>query len=153
MSKLQSQRISTDKRVEQMVNRLKEGNHRITPQRLGIIKVLAKSREHPSAESIYAAMVTHYPTMSLATVYKTLAILKQEGEVLELQFSDLGNRYDGYTPYPHPHVICTQCGEIVDPSLMDLKNITTKMMNETGFKIVAHRLDFYGLCPDCQDKS
>jgi len=153
MAKKESQDKATLDRIEQMVNRLKEGDHRITPQRLGIIKVLASSPGHPSAEIIHSALVTHHPTMSLATVYKTLALLKLEGEVLELQFSDLGNRYDGKKPYPHPHVICTSCGEIVDPSLLDFQEITNKMMEETGFKIVAHRLDFFGLCPDCQGKS
>ena len=152
MTKNQSQDKAALERVEQMVNHLKDGDHRITPQRLGILKVLAGSSGHPSAEIIHSALVTHYPTMSLATVYKTLSLLKQEGQVLELQFSDLGNRYDGKKPYPHPHVICTKCGEIVDPSLLDLQEITKNMMAETGYKIVAHRLDFFGLCPDCQGK-
>lgn len=144
--------MAAQSRVEQMVSRLKNGEHRITPQRLAIFKVLANSVGHPSAEDIHSALVEHYPTMSLATVYKTLALLKQEGEVLELQFSDLGNRYDGNKPYPHPHVICTGCGDIVDPSFLDLEDITKKMTDDTGFKIVAHRLDFYGICPECQEK-
>lgn len=145
--------LTAKERVEQMVSRLKAGDHRITPQRLAILKILASSSGHPSAETIHSALVEHYPTMSLATVYKTLALLKREGEVLELQFSDLGNRYDGNKPYPHPHVICTGCGKITDPSLLNLDEITRKMMAETGFTIVAHRLDFYGICPDCQEKS
>jgi Fur family peroxide stress response transcriptional regulator len=145
--------MMVEERVAQMVARLKDGEHRITPQRLAIFKILASSEGHPSAETIYGALLKEYPTMSLATVYKTLAFLKQEGEVLELQFSDLGNRYDGNKPYPHPHIICTGCGAIVDSSLFDLNDITEKMMAETGFTIVAHRLDFYGLCPDCQKKN
>ncbi len=153
MAIIDQNKMTASERVEQMVSRLKGGDHRITPQRLAIFKILANSVGHPSAETIYGDLVEHYPTMSLATVYKTLALLKQEGEVLELQFSDLGNRYDGNKPYPHPHVICTGCGEIVDPSLLDLDEITSKMMAETGFKIVAHRLDFYGICPDCQEKA
>ena len=152
MVEKQAQDTLIAERVKQMVNRLKEGEHRITPQRLGILRVLAGSEGHPSAEIIYSELVAHYPTMSLATVYKTLSLLKEEGEVLELQFSDLGNRYDGKKPYPHPHVICTGCGKIVDPSLLDFQEITKKMMTETGFKIVTHRLDFFGLCPDCQSK-
>ncbi len=149
----QPKEMTAEERVEQMVNRLREGEHRITPQRLGILRILANSDGHPSAEAIHGALISHYPTMSLATVYKTLSLLKQEGEVLELQFSELGNRYDGYKPYPHPHVICTDCGEIVDPSLLDMEEITGKMMAETGFKIMTHRLDFYGLCPACQKKA
>lgn len=137
-------------RLEQMIERLKESDCRITPQRYAVLKVLANSSEHPSVESIHAKLIEHYPTMSLATVYKTITLLKREGEILELEFSDLGNRYDGRKPYPHPHVICTECGKIIDPSHLDLEEITSKMMEETGFKIMTHRLDFYGLCPNCQ---
>ncbi len=139
-------------RLEQMVQRLKDGGNRITPQRLAILKILAVSQGHPSVETIYTKLVGNYPTMSLATVYKTINLLKQKGEVLELEFSEMGNRYDGNKPYPHPHVICTGCGAIVDPLFLDLEEITKKMMKETGFHIVNHRLDFYGLCPDCQKK-
>jgi len=137
-------------RLQQMIERLKASDCRITPQRYAVLNVLAKSTDHPSAESIHAELINHYPTMSLATVYKTINLLKREGEILELEFSDLGNRYDGNKPYPHPHVICSECGKIVDPSQLDLDAITNKMMAETGFKILTHRLDFYGLCPDCQ---
>ncbi|WP_073613522.1 Fur family transcriptional regulator [Desulfopila aestuarii] len=144
------QKGSTGMRLEQMIERLKESDCRITPQRYAVLKVLANSSEHPSVESIHAKLVEHYPTMSLATVYKTITLLKREGEILELEFSDLGNRYDGRKPYPHPHVICTECGKIIDPSHLDLEEITSKMMEETGFKIMTHRLDFYGLCPNCQ---
>lgn len=143
---------SFEKRLDQMVQQLKDDGNRITPQRLAILKILAISQGHPSAETIYAELIGNYPTMSLATVYKTINLLKQKGEVLELEFSELGNRYDGNKPYPHPHVICTGCGAIVDPLILDLEEITKRMMKETGFQIANHRLDFYGLCPDCQKK-
>lgn len=141
---------SHENRLKQMLEKLKKNDFRITPQRYAVLDVLASSSEHPSVESIYAKLVETFPTMSLATVYKTINLLKQEGEILELQFSDLANRYDGKKPFPHPHVICTDCGKIIDPSQLDLEEITKKMMEETGFQIVAHRLDFYGICPACQ---
>lgn len=137
-------------RLQQMIERLKENDMRITPQRYAVLKILAYSSDHPSVESIHALLIEHFPTMSLATVYKTIHLLKQKGEVLELEFSDLSNRYDGNKPYPHPHVICTACGKIMDPSHINFDEITDKMMEETGFKILTHRLDFYGICPDCQ---
>ena len=139
-----------EKRLQQMLLRLKQSDSRITPQRYAVLKVLAQDEGHPSAENIHAELIDHYPTMSLATVYKTISLLKKEGEVLELEFSDHSNRYDGRRPFPHPHVICTGCGKIIDPSLLDLEEITRDMMKETGFKILTHRLDFYGLCPECQ---
>jgi Fur family peroxide stress response transcriptional regulator len=119
---------SSENKLEQMVKRLKESDNRITPQRYAILNILAHSLEHPSTESIYDKLMIHYSTMSLATVYKTLNFLKQESEVLELEFSELGNRYDGAKPYPHPHVICTSCGKIIDPSMLDLEGITKKLL-------------------------
>ncbi len=145
-----SQENSSKMRLQQMIERLRKSDCRITPQRYAVLNVLANSSDHPSAESIHAKLLDHYPTMSLATVYKTINLLKREGEILELEFSELGNRYDGKKPYPHPHVICTECGKIIDPSQLNLDEITSKMMEETGFRILTHRLDFYGLCPECQ---
>ncbi len=148
---MNSTKNSSELRLQQMLKRLKECDCRITPQRYAVLNVLANSSDHPSAESIHAKLIVHYPTMSLATVYKTINLLKREGEILELEFSDLGNRYDGKKPYPHPHVICTDCGKIIDPAHLNLDEITKQMMQETGFKILTHRLDFYGLCPECQE--
>jgi Fur family peroxide stress response transcriptional regulator len=145
-----SRKISSEMRLQRMIEKLKESECRITPQRYAVLNILASSSDHPSVEGIYKKLIDHYPTMSLATIYKTINLLKREGEVLELEFSDLGNRYDGKKPYPHPHVICTECGKIIDPEQVNLDEITSKMMKETGFKILANRLDFYGICPDCQ---
>lgn len=141
-----------EQRMAAMVQRLKEAECRITPQRLAILEVLVQSDGHPSAEDIYRQLVKSYPTMSPATVYKTLALLKIKGEVLELEFSDLANRYDGKNPHPHPHVICTTCGLIVDQTFLGLEEITDRMMAETGFTISRHRLDFFGVCPSCRMK-
>lgn len=133
-----------------MVEALKERGYRVTPQRLAVIDALVDSRTHPSAEEVHARLVAHYPTMSLATVYKTLTMLKKEGMVLELEFSELPNRYDVARPGPHPHVICTGCGAVIDPHDYDMGDILRSVAEETGFAISSHRLDFYGLCPQCQ---
>lgn len=143
---------SPEERVAAMVRRLREAEHRITPQRLAILDILARSEGHPSAEDIHRQLQGRYPTMSPATVYKTLAVLKNQGEVLELEFSELANRYDGRKPYPHPHVICTACGLVRDPAFHGLEELTSRVMAETGFAISTHRLDFFGLCPDCHRK-
>lgn len=137
-------------RLEHILSSLRERGQRITPQRLEILKILASSEEHPSVEEIYSAVVKDFPTTSLATVYKTIALLKKLGEVLELEFSQGSNRYDGSKPFPHPHVVCTRCKRIVDPDLESLTAMTAEVSEQTGFKVVNHRLDFYGLCTECQ---
>jgi Fur family peroxide stress response transcriptional regulator len=139
-------------RFERMLTRLREHGLRITPQRIAVLKILALSDAHPSVERIYEEVKRNFPTTSLATVYKTVTLLKDLNEVLELGFPEGSNRYDGKKPYPHPHLICTQCKKIVDPDLASLTDVTKELVSETGFQILSHRLDFFGICPDCQKK-
>jgi Fur family transcriptional regulator, peroxide stress response regulator len=137
-------------RLQQMVEKLRAREFRITPQRLAVLEVLASSEHHPSVEMIYEQVRARFPTTSLATVYKTVALLKEIHEVLELGFPDRSNRYDGHVPYPHPHLICTRCGVIIDPDLSSLRDLAQEVAAETGFQILTHRLDFFGICRDCQ---
>ena len=136
-----------------MLETLKEHDFRITPQRIAILRILALSDGHPSVEQIHEEVKRDFPTTSLATVYKTVTLLKEMKEVLELGFPEWSNRYDGSKPYPHPHLICTKCRKIIDPDLESLEEMTKELTSETGFKITSHRLDFFGICPDCQGKN
>ena len=137
-------------RMREMVAALRENQYRITPQRLAILKVLAESKGHPSVDSIYEQVKNSFPTTSLATIYKNVAVLRDLGQLLELGFSDDCNRYDGNKPYDHPHVVCTVCRKILDPDMSTLADMTEELTRETGFTITRHRLDFFGVCPDCQ---
>ena len=139
-------------RLCKMVDVLRENRYRITPQRLAILKILAESKGHPSVETIYAQVKPSFPTTSLATIYKNVAVLKSLNQVLELGFSDDSNRYDGNKPYDHPHVVCIHCKKILDPDVAALKDMTRELTRATGFTITRHRLDFFGICPECQDK-
>ena len=145
--------MDPQKRVEEMLYKLKERDFRITPQRLAILKTLAASKGHPSVDDIYQEVKALFPTTSLATVYKTVSLLKELNEVLELGFPDGSNHYDGYNPAPHPHAICIKCKKIMDPELMNLDELSEEMSKKTGYKIFHHRLDFFGLCPACQQKN
>jgi Fur family peroxide stress response transcriptional regulator len=140
-------------RFEQLLTKLKEREYRLTPQRVELIRVIAASEGHPSASRLYEQIKVQFPTMSLATVYKTLDLLKELNEVLEIDLRD-DSHYDGNKPYPHPHLICTNCQKIVDGELETaVGKIVQEVENNFGFRVVKHQLDFYGLCPDCQKKS
>ena len=139
-------------RLEQLIAKLREQGLRLTPQRMAVLKTLVADDGHPSVEQVYARVKADFPMTSLATIYKTLAVLKDMGEVLELGFSDEGNRYDGSRPYPHPHLICIQCKDITDVEVVDLSELPHKVAQGTGYQIVNHRLDFFGICPQCQEK-
>jgi Fur family peroxide stress response transcriptional regulator len=143
---------NSKKRFETIIQKLRDNHHKITPQRLAIVEILAKSEGHPSVEDIYDQIKHDFPTMSLATVYKNIVLIKSLGEVLELGFPDGRNRYDGNKPYPHPHVICIKCKKIVDPDLDSLSDIEKEVASETDFKILKYRLDFFGICRNCLSK-
>jgi Fur family peroxide stress response transcriptional regulator len=138
-----------ENRFETIIRKLRENGHKITPQRMAIARILADSAGHPSVEDIHTEISQDFPTMSLATVYRNIVLIKSLGEVLELGFPDGSNRYDGNKPTPHPHVICIRCKKIVDPDLDSLDEITKEVALETDFKILNHRLDFFGICSNC----
>jgi len=140
------------KRFEVIIRKLRDNDYKITPQRLAVVKILAESVGHPSVEHIYNLIKKDFPTMSLATVYRNIILIKSLGEILELGFPDGSNRYDGNKPYPHPHVICVKCKKIVDPNLDSLEDMKKEVSAETKFKILNHRLDFFGICSNCMGK-
>lgn len=139
-------------RLTQLQGKLKEQGLRITPQRQAILRALVMHPRHPTAEELHAQLLPEYPSMSLATVYKTITMLKQQDEILELEFSR-DSRFDGTNPHPHPHLICKGCGSIIDPDVPGLAQIIETLKQSTGYSITSHRLDFYGLCPVCKAES
>ncbi len=135
-------------RLDDLLTKLKSAGHRITPQRLAIIRVLVESDEHPSVDQMYRQVRKDFPTTSLATVYNTLECLKGMEEVLELPFSG-GARYDGRNPSSHPHLVCTVCGVIEDLDI-DMRLTVAEVAASRGWADVHERLQFYGVCPRCQ---
>jgi len=141
-----------EERMARILSKVRKHEFRLTPQRLEIIRIITASEDHPSVDDVYQKVKSLFPTTSLATVYKTVSLLKELNEVLELGFAGGGNRYDGNRPYPHPHAICTRCGKILDPEISTLEDLSDEMKKKTGYTISFHRLDFFGLCPECQKK-
>jgi Fur family transcriptional regulator, peroxide stress response regulator len=143
--------VDPQTRFEELVTKLRERKYRLTPQRIALLRLLAASEGHPSASQLYEQMKDEFPTTSLATVYKTLNVLKEIDEVLELGFSNDDNRYDGSRPYPHPHLICVRCRKIMDPEVSIAQDLVQQVAQRSGYQIISHRLEFYGVCPDCRE--
>jgi Fur family peroxide stress response transcriptional regulator len=142
--------VEHEDRFDELLAKFRARAYRLTPQRVALLRLIAASEGHPSASHLYGEIKEQFPTTSPATVYKTLAILKEMGEVLELGFSDDDNRYDGNKPYPHPHLVCVHCRRIVDPEVSLVRNLAREVAQLSGYEIVSYRLDFYGVCPDCR---
>jgi len=143
---------TTPDRLTTVIAKLRERGCRITPQRVAILKIFLNSQAHPSVEQVYEQVKGNFPTTSLATVYKTVHLLTEIGEILQIGSAAGGNRYDGNKPYPHPHLICTTCKTIIDPKLRLVDQLTAEVAKTSGYRIVSHQLDFFGICPECQKK-
>ena len=139
-------------RVSEIVARLRERGHRLTPQRYAVVRALVEGGKHPIAEQLFQRVTDAYPMMSPATVYKTLDTLKAAGEVLELEFRGGPNRYDANMPSPHPHAVCTRCGRIEDVATERMDTSVNEAAAHSDYQISGYRLDFYGLCPACAAK-
>jgi Fur family transcriptional regulator, peroxide stress response regulator len=136
-------------RFDELIAALKERAFRLTPQRVELVRLIAASDGHPSAAQLYDRIKVQFPTMSQATVYKTLALLKEMNQVLEIDLRD-DSHYDGNRPHPHPHLMCTRCNKIVDGEF-DLDSAALRKLEKTsGYQINRFQFTFYGLCADCK---
>mgnify|MGYP002573139387 CR=1 FL=1 len=127
----------------------KEKKLKLTPQRLAVYKYLLTTTEHPSAEVIYKAIHSEYPTMSLATVYKALKTLEEVGLIQELNVGEGNFRYDGNCS-EHGHIQCIQCGKVDDLCGIDFSPLNKMVEENTHYNVKWNKLFFYGLCKDCQ---
>jgi Fur family peroxide stress response transcriptional regulator len=136
-------------RFEELITALRACDFRLTPQRVELVRLIAASEGHPSAAQLYANIRSRFPTISQATVYKTLGLLKDMNQVFEIDLRD-DSHYDGNRPDPHPHLICTKCNQIVDGDLELDPSAIRKLEETSGYQIVRPQITFYGLCPDCR---
>jgi len=136
-------------RFNELISALKEHGFRLTPQRIELVRLIASSEGHPSASEFHARIKRQFPTISHATVYKTLALLKEMDQVLEIDLRD-DSRYDGNRPQPHPHLICNRCGKIIDGELDLEPAVLKELERSSGYKILRSQISFYGLCPNCK---
>ena len=122
---------------------------RETKQKQAILKVLRDTTSHPTADWIYNQVRQEIPNISLGTVYRNLRHLCDRGEILELDSCGTSTRYDGRQDN-HYHFRCENCGRVFDIDEPVDREIDARVASRTGFKISHHRVEFLGLCKECQ---
>jgi Fur family ferric uptake transcriptional regulator len=121
----------------------------MTRQRQVILEELRQVNTHPSADEIYEMVRKRLPRISLGTVYRNLEILSESGEIQKVELGSCLKRFDGFA-HPHYHIRCVRCDRLVDaPAPYDL-DLDGRLQPETDFNILGHKLEFFGICPDCQ---
>jgi Fur family ferric uptake transcriptional regulator len=141
----------TEKRLN---SRLRQQGYRLTPQRRAVLKVIAESPDHLTPAAIYDRVRREYPAIGLVTVYRTLAVLADLGLICEVHAGGSCRSYLMRKPVGHHHhLICSECGVVVDFADCDLKRLEERLSRTTGFKVGGHLLEFLGLCPVCQKQA
>lgn len=138
-------------RFNQLIATLKEHDFRLTPQRVELVRLIAVSEGHPTASELHKRIKHQFPTMSHATVYKTLLLLKEMDQVFEIDLHS-DSHYDGNRPEPHPHLICIQCNKITDGEFPLDKESLRSLEQASGYEILRPQIFLYGLCPECKQK-
>jgi len=132
-----------------IASKLSEQGYRLTPQRMMILSAIENSDDHISAEEIYAQVLAKYPHVNISTVYRTLELLKQLGLVTE---TDLGGGRVRYHPADkghHHHLVCTECGAIIDLDESLLASLESTLLREYKFIADLRHLAIFGRCANC----
>ncbi len=117
-------------------------------QREKIYRAVQESREHPTAEMVFARLKPEIPKLSLGTVYRNLHQMAEEGRLQELPGSTV--RFDGNVA-PHAHFTCVACGAVSDAAIP--YDAGLDLLAAAGeFQVHSHKLMFYGICPQCAGK-
>ncbi len=136
--------------MEKLISRYRTKGLKLTAPRLSILKFLEGNTSHPSAGDIHREIKKEHPTVSFATVYNTLEVLRDRGEVLELNIDTERRHYDPNTTNHH-HLMCIRCHKI-DDIFEDYPNIRVPRDIEKRVKVIGMNVNFYGVCDKCQGK-
>lgn len=120
-------------------------------QRDALLTLLRSVKNHPTADWLYNELRKDFPNMSLATVYRNLNLLAEQGEILRLDCNATAERYDG-NPKKHYHFICRNCSAIIDITFPDRYSLNDMVEEKDELKIEEHALFFYGLCGKCRNR-
>jgi Fe2+/Zn2+ uptake regulation proteins len=134
-----------------IIKTLRGKGYKATPQRIAIGKFVLHNHAHPTAQRIYREVKKVYPTVSLATVYKTVQILKEAGLIQELNLEKDQTRFDPNME-PHAHLVCLQCKSINDCTDSMISEIVDRMSNEVDFSSEEWNFDIFGICSNCRRK-
>jgi Fur family ferric uptake transcriptional regulator len=143
--------VITEKRIER---ELHQRGYKVTPQRRIIITAIEGSREHLTPAAIYEKVHRAHPSIGLVTVYRTIEILAELGLICETHAGGSCHSYLMRRPTEHHHhLICSDCGKVVDFTDCNLDKLERRLAQETNFKINGHLLEFLGQCRRCKEKN
>jgi Fur family ferric uptake transcriptional regulator len=124
---------------------------RITEQRRVIAQILSEAEDHPDVETLHERAASVDPKISIATVYRTVRLLRECGLAAERHFHDGEARFENVAAEQHhDHLICERCGRIVEFSNTEIEELQERVAHKLDFVISGHKMELYGICGDCR---
>ncbi|HVT21729.1 MAG TPA: transcriptional repressor [Mycobacteriales bacterium] len=123
---------------------------RSTPQRRAVLEVVSRSDDHPTAAEVFDRVSEILPGVGPATIYRTLGLLVESGQILELRIGQSPMRYDRNVER-HDHLICNSCGSVVDVHLpLDRRQSIDPLVSRHDFRVTGYDLRIHGECAKCR---
>lgn len=127
------------------------GKFRITRQRQVILEELRKVTTHPTADEVCQMVRQKLPHISLGTVYRNLELLAEHGLIQKIELAGSQRRFDGNVEN-HYHIHCKRCARVDDLPVRPFPIKENDYSSATDFQITGHRVEFFGLCPECKNQ-
>jgi Fur family ferric uptake transcriptional regulator len=142
-----------EKEKEIFREHIQKAGLRRTGQRDLILERFLKTEEHLTSEDLYWLVHKEDPSIGHTTVYRTLKLLTEAGLAREVRFGDNKTYYEHhYDHQHHDHMICTECGQVIEFFSQEIENLQDEMAEKFGFRLSHHSLRMWGLCAECQEK-
>jgi Fur family ferric uptake transcriptional regulator len=120
-------------------------------QRKEVLWTFLKTESHLTADELHRLVKKKSPEIGIATVYRTIKLLKESGVSREIKLDDGITRYEHlYNHAHHDHLICSECGKLIEVLDPEIEKLQTKLAKKHGFKIKSHKLEIYGTCKNCR---
>ena len=142
-----------EERLNRVKQQLQQSSYKLTPQREATVRVLIENeKDHLSAEDVYLKVKDKAPEIGLATVYRTLNLLEDSGMVTSISFGTQGKKFELATKPHHDHLICKNCGKIVEFEDPSVEKKQEEIAKKNGFTLTGHLMQLYGTCKNCSKK-
>ncbi|MDF1614493.1 Fur family transcriptional regulator [Desulfurivibrio dismutans] len=140
-------------RLADFEKRCRENGLKMTHQRLTIYRELLSSRDHPAVETIFQRVRRHIPTISIDTVYRTLATLEEAGMINRVDTTEGLVRYEADRGIPHHHLICMKCHQIRDFIWDAFDTLPRPPEVDRWGQSVARNVVITGICRQCYEQA
>jgi len=144
--------LSYNELLEQFKAIIKENNLKFTSQREAILQTLYENQDHFTSEHLYMLVKQKNPNLNIgiATVYRTLALLEENGLVSSISLGMQGKKFEIANKPHHDHLICIKCGKIVEFENEQIEELQNKIAKENNFELTNHLMQLYGICDSCK---